>query len=130
LGKILLTYINTWREGAKRWSQALSIGAQQQDKRQEVQAETQEVPPVCQETLFTVRVTEPWHRLPREAVESLSLEIFKSSMDMVLDSWLSVALVEQGAGSDNLQRSLTNSVSLRFCEYQQAANCQAMSSEI
>ncbi|KFQ88236.1 hypothetical protein N337_01037, partial [Phoenicopterus ruber ruber] len=33
---------------------------------------------------FTVRVTEHWHRLPREAVESPSLEIFKSHLEMVL----------------------------------------------
>ena len=32
---------------------------------------------------FTVRVTEHWHRLPREVVESPSLEIFKRCMDMV-----------------------------------------------
>jgi len=34
---------------------------------------------------FTVRVTERWHRLPREVVESLSLQIFKSHLDTVLD---------------------------------------------
>ncbi|KGL80101.1 hypothetical protein N309_13945, partial [Tinamus guttatus] len=33
---------------------------------------------------FTVRVTEPWNRLPREAVESPSLEIFKTHPDATL----------------------------------------------
>ena len=35
---------------------------------------------------FTLRVTEPWPRLPREAVESPSLDIFKSTLDKVLCS--------------------------------------------
>jgi len=38
--------------------------------------------------LFTVRVTKHWHELPREVVESPSLEIFKSSLAMVLGNWL------------------------------------------
>ncbi|KFZ65448.1 hypothetical protein N321_11080, partial [Antrostomus carolinensis] len=33
---------------------------------------------------FTVRVTEPWNRLPREAVESPSLETFKTLLDAFL----------------------------------------------
>ncbi|KGL75476.1 hypothetical protein N309_11187, partial [Tinamus guttatus] len=34
--------------------------------------------------LSAVRVTEPWNRLPREAVESPSLEIFKTHLDATL----------------------------------------------
>ena len=37
---------------------------------------------------FPLRVMEPWPRLPREAVESPSLEIFKIRLDKVLCSLL------------------------------------------
>jgi len=37
---------------------------------------------------FPLRVTEPWNRLPREAVDSPSLEIFKTRLDAVLCSLL------------------------------------------
>ncbi|GAB0189191.1 hypothetical protein GRJ2_001384400 [Grus japonensis] len=33
---------------------------------------------------FTLRMTEHWNRLPREAVESPSLEIFKTRLDVIL----------------------------------------------
>ena len=37
---------------------------------------------------FTVRVTKHWYRFPREVVESPSLEIFKSCLDMGLGNRL------------------------------------------
>jgi len=44
---------------------------------------------------FPLRVTESWHRLPTEFVESPSLEIFKTRLDMVLCSLLWVTLLRQ-----------------------------------
>jgi len=37
---------------------------------------------------FPLRVMEPWNRLPREVVESPSLEVFKTGLDKVLCSLL------------------------------------------
>ena len=37
---------------------------------------------------FTVTVTERWHKLPREVMESPSLEVFKSHLVTFLGNWL------------------------------------------
>jgi len=38
------------------------------------------------EELFTLRVVRHWHRLPREAVDALSLAVFKARLDGALSN--------------------------------------------
>ncbi|GAB0184761.1 hypothetical protein GRJ2_000941400 [Grus japonensis] len=45
------------------------------------------------QNFFTVRLTEHWNRLPREVVERLSLQIFKTHLDTVLCNLLYVILL-------------------------------------
>jgi len=52
------------------------------------QTEAQEVPSEDEEELLPMRVMEHWNRLPREAVESPSLEIFQPRLDKILYSLL------------------------------------------
>jgi len=56
--------------------------------------------------LFPLRVTEPWPRLPREAVESPSLEIFQTHLDVVLCILLWVTLLGQRVGLGDPQTAL------------------------
>ena len=44
---------------------------------------------------FSGRVVLQWHRLPREVVESPSLEMLKNRMDVALRTW-SVGMVGMG----------------------------------
>lgn len=55
---------------------------------------------------------EQWYGLPREVVESPSLEIFKIHLSMVLGNLLYVSLLEQGVGPDGLQRPFPTSTIL------------------
>jgi len=48
---------------------------------------------------FTLRVMEHWHSLPREVINSPSLEIFKTHVDDVLCSLLWVTLLQQAVST-------------------------------
>jgi len=83
---------------------------------------------VClSKNFFPLRVTEPWPRLPREAVESPSLEIFKTCLNVVLCSLLWVTLLGQGVGLGDSQRALPTPTILGFCfqEVARADRCVA-----
>ena len=70
------------------WGQALSSGAQWQDKGQWAQTEAQEVPSEHEEELLPSEGDGALAQAAREAVESPSLEIFQTRLDKVLCSLL------------------------------------------
>lgn len=50
----------------------------------------------------TVRVTKHWHRVPRKAVESLSLEVFKSHVDTVLNNLIYLGVPAWAGGLEKM----------------------------
>ena len=55
---------------------------------------------------FPVRLSEQQNRLPREVVESPSLETFKTHLDVFLCPCSGCPCSSRGVGQDGLQRSL------------------------
>ena len=53
-----------------------------------------------EKNLFTVRVMAHWNRLPREAVESPSLEIFMTHLDANLCNFLELTCFSRRGGLD------------------------------
>lgn len=81
----VLGRLERWTENSfMKWECRSIPGAKEEDKRQLAQTETQEIPPKYQEVLFYC--VNDW--ATREVVESPSLKIFKSFLDMVLDYML------------------------------------------
>ena len=80
---VLWTLLGAWREG---WAEEFHLN--------------------MRKNFFPLRVTKPWPRLPREAVESPPLEIFQTRLAAVLCSLLWVTLLGQGVGLGDAQRSL------------------------
>ena len=61
-----------------------ALCCQAMGKRQWAETDAQEIPEILAEYDFTVWVTLDMNRLPREAVESPSLEILKKCLDAIL----------------------------------------------
>ena len=66
-----------------------------------------------QKNAFTVRMTEHWNRLPREVVESPSMEIFKIQMDTFLRILLEGTCFSRGL---NQMTSRDSFQPLNFCD--------------
>ena len=56
-----------------------------------------------QKKFFMVRMTEHWNRLPREVVEYLYMEIFKTWLDVYLCNLLKSTCYSRGVGLDLLR---------------------------
>ena len=56
--------------------------------------------------LFALRVAEHWSRLPRESMETPSLEMLKTHLDAFLPNLLSGTCFSRGVGFSDVQRSL------------------------
>jgi len=98
-----------------KWGQTLSSGVQQQDKGQGHKWNQRKFQLNPRNNLFPLRVSEPWPRLPREAVESPSRERFKPCLEPLLCSLLWVTLLGQGVGLGVLQRALPTLSMLGIC---------------
>ena len=70
------------------WGQTIFSGAQKQDKGQWAQTGGQEVPSEHEEALLHSEGDGALEQVPKEAMDSPSLEIFKTRLDKVLCSLL------------------------------------------
>lgn len=104
-------YINTWTECqtehvvySSQWCPVTAPEVMGTDRR---------FPLDIRKHLFVVRVIEHWHRFSGIFI----MEILKSGMDMVFDNQLQVALHEKRDWTNDLQRSLSDSIILWYYNF-------------
>lgn len=76
----------------KKMNLTLLKGNQQKHKGQQAQIPTRVIPVRYEKNIFSMWAVQLWNGLPREAVESPSLEIFKVLLDKTLTAALSMGL--------------------------------------
>lgn len=75
---------------------------------------------IIRKILFTLRMVEHWNNLPRLAVESPSLELFKTQLDEVLHNLLYLALLWTGCWTRQSPEVPTiPSISVIWCPLQE-----------
>lgn len=82
------TCVNTWREGGKKMPRLFPVVPSDRTRGCGHKRKADSSFWVSGNCFFIGKMTNYWHRLPREVLESPSLKILSSQLDTVLASWL------------------------------------------
>ena len=102
----------------RRKNQTFLRLAQQEDKRPQSQAAIREILTGCKEEFFMMEVVKRWKKLPKEAVKSPTLEIFKTQLVKNPQNQVwngNCTSCEQGLELDDVPTKLNYSTIQSFC---------------
>lgn len=94
---ILSMSISMWEEGVKQMEPSSTQWCQEIGLEARAGTDAQEVPP--EKNFLSMQVTEPWNRLPRDAVDSSSLEIVKNCLETTCARCSRKTLLKQAGGT-------------------------------